>query len=178
MSAKTPQNSMAALMSGIMLVVIWAAIILGAVALLGLTIGLMASLKGGAVDLPVGTAVADGIHASVFVAALASLSVFLPGIIFICIQLRRVLGTLASGDPFVPENAPRLTRIAIALGLMELGRYSVIGLLTMFINFSEVSASPSLSINLAAWVSVAALLVLAQVFREGTRLREEEKMTI
>ncbi len=178
MSAETPRNSMAAVMSTVMMVIIWTAIILGGVALIGLVIGLMASLQGGEVDLPGGKAVAEGVHPSVFVAALASLVVVLPGIVFICMQLRRVLATLASGDPFVPENAPRLTRIAIALALMELGRYAVIALLTMFITFNEVPDGPSLNINLAAWASVAALLVLSQVFREGTRLREEEKMTI
>jgi hypothetical protein len=35
-----------------------------------------------------------------------------------------------------------------------------------------------LSFDLIAWASVAALFILSQVFREGTRLRDEEKMTI
>ncbi len=178
MSAETQNNSMAAVMSGVMLVVIWAAIIIGGIALVGLSIGLFANLQGGAVDLPGGSADVDGVPTSVFIAALASLIVVLPGIVFICMQLRRVLATLAAGDPFVPANAPRLTRIAIALALMELGRYVVIALLTMFINFNEVGDGPSLNINLAVWASVAALLVLSQVFREGTRLRDQEKMTI
>ena len=36
----------------------------------------------------------------------------------------------------------------------------------------------SININLAVWGAVIVLLILAQVFKEGTRLREEEKMTI
>ena len=178
MSAETRQNSMAAVMSGVLLVVIWTAIIGGGLLLIGLSIGLWASLQGGTAELPVGDILVEGLHPSQLAAALASLIVVLPGIVFIGMQLRRVLATLAAGDPFVPANAPRLTRIAIALALMELGRYVVIALLTMFINFNEVGDGPSLNINLAVWASVAALLVLSQVFREGTRLRDQEKMTI
>ena len=178
MEAEMPRNSMAAIMSSLMMLIIWMAIIIGALALIGLSIGLMASLQGGEVDLPVGRAVAEGIHPSIFVAALASLIVVLPGIVYICLQLRRVLATLADGDPFVPGNAPRLTRIAVALALMEVARYVVIFLLKMFIKFNDITDEPSLNINLAAWASVVALLVLSQVFREGTRLREQDKMTI
>jgi hypothetical protein len=39
-------------------------------------------------------------------------------------------------------------------------------------------APPKLSTQLILWISVAALFILSQVFREGTRLRDEEKMTI
>jgi hypothetical protein len=38
--------------------------------------------------------------------------------------------------------------------------------------------APRLSTQFILWISVAALFVLSQVFREGTRLRDEEKMTI
>jgi hypothetical protein len=37
---------------------------------------------------------------------------------------------------------------------------------------------PRMSTQFILWISVAALFVLSQVFREGTRLRDEEKMTI
>ena len=92
-------------------------------------------------------------------------------------QLRRILSALADGDPFVPENGPRLSKIAFAIGAIELARYLTVILLNAFVDLG--SDQPlRLSINLAAWAAVIALLVLAQVFREGSRLREEEKMTI
>jgi hypothetical protein len=47
-----------------------------------------------------------------------------------------------------------------------------------FLKPSEAISHPSLGINFVVWAAVAALLILSQVFREGTRLREEEKMTI
>ncbi len=102
---------------------------------------------------------------------------FAPGIIYVCVQLRRILSTLAAGDPFVPQNGPRLTRIAIAIALVELGRYLTVILLNSFVDLGT-DQPLRLSINLAAWAAVVALFILAQVFREGSRLREEEKMTI
>ena len=60
---------------------------------------------------------------------------------------------------------------------MELARYGVILLLITFVSFGEYEG-PRFSVSLVAWVSAAAMLVFSQVFREGSRLREEEKMTV
>ena len=96
---------------------------------------------------------------------------------YVCIQLRRILQTLAEGDPFVPENSPRLFKIALAIAIMELARYGVIILLPALVNFGD-GGEPRFSISVVAWISAAALLVFSQVFREGTRLREAERMTV
>ena len=85
--------------------------------------------------------------------------------------------TLANGDPFVPENSPRLFRIALAIAIMELARYGVILLLPMLVEFGNRGA-PKFSVSIVAWVSAVAMLVFSQVFQEGTRLREAEKMTV
>ena len=89
-------------------------------------------------------------------------------------QLQRILQTLIDGDPFVPENARRMTRLAMIVGGMEIGRYGI-GIMA---NIFQVKTSVDFSVNLAAWVAVITLTVLSQVFAEGTRLRDEEKMTI
>ena len=34
------------------------------------------------------------------------------------------------------------------------------------------------NVNLPIWIAVVTLLILAQVFREGAAMREEQKMTI
>ncbi|MEQ8557186.1 MAG: DUF2975 domain-containing protein [Henriciella sp.] len=168
---------MAAFLSMLMLVVIWLAIIAGVIAFLLLGVGLIGSLNGGTMRVPGMEAYVEGVKPGHFVAGLASLAVFAPGIIYVCLQLRRILSTLATGDPFVPQNGPRLMRIAIAIGLVELTRYLTVILLNAFIDLGTEQPL-RLSINLAAWAAVVALFVLAQVFREGSRLREEEKMTI
>ena len=171
------QNSMAAFLSMLMQVIIWIAVIAGLIAFLLIGAGLIGSLNGGAVKVPGMETYVDGVKPGQFVAGLAGLVVFAPGIIYVCLQLRRILSTLADGDPFVPENGPRLTRIAIAIGLVELGSYVTVILLNAFVDLGT-DQPVRLSINLAAWAAVVALFILAQVFREGTRLRDEEKMTI
>jgi hypothetical protein len=51
-------------------------------------------------------------------------------------------------------------------------------LIAIFVGLMVTGTSLEFSVDLIAWASVAALFILSQVFREGTRLRDEEKMTI
>ncbi|MEM9054934.1 MAG: DUF2975 domain-containing protein [Pseudomonadota bacterium] len=171
------KNSMAAVLSTVVTVIFWLAIVVGVLLFLILSIGIVGSLNGGEVDLPLVEARADGVPVGRLVAALVGLVVFAPGIAYICAQLRRILSTLAEGDPFVPENAPRLTRIAIAIGLIEVIRMSSVLILATTVDLGEGYVA-NININLAVWGAIVVLLILAQVFKEGTRLREEEKMTI
>ena len=173
----TRKNSMAAVLSTVVTVIFWLAIVLGTFLFIILAIGLLGSLNGGEIDLPLVEARADGVPAGRLVAALVGLLVFAPGIAYICAQLRRILSTLAEGDPFVPENAPRLTRIAIAIGLIEVIRMGSVLVLASTVDLGEGYVA-QININLAVWGALVVLLILAQVFKEGTRLREEEKMTI
>ncbi|MEM1147911.1 MAG: DUF2975 domain-containing protein [Pseudomonadota bacterium] len=171
------KNSMAAFLSTVVTVIFWLAIVFGGLLFVILAIGLIGSLNGGALSLPFLEARADGVPAGRLAAALIALVVFAPGIAYVCAQLQRILSTLAEGDPFVPENAPRLTHIAIAIGLIEVIRIVAVLILAATIDLgSEYEAS--ININLAVWGAVIVLLILSQVFKEGTRLREEEKMTI
>lgn len=171
------KNSMAAFLSTVVTVIFWLAIVLGGFLFIILSIGLLGSLNGGELDLPLVEARADGVPAGRLVAALVGLVVFAPGIAYICAQLRRILSTLAEGDPFLPENAPRLTRIAIAIAAIELIRMCSVLILAATVDLGEGYVA-NININLAVWGAVIVLLILAQVFKEGTRLREEEKMTI
>ena len=171
------KNSMAAFLSTIVTVIFWLAIVLGTFLFIILGIGLIGSLNGSEVDLPLIEARADGVPVGRLVAALVGLVVFAPGIAYVCSQLRRILSTLAEGDPFVPENAPRLTRISIAIALIEAIRMGSVLILAATVDLGEGYVA-NININLAVWGAVVVLLILAQVFKEGTRLREEEKMTI
>lgn len=171
------KNSMAAFLSTVVTVIFWLAIVLGGFLFLILSIGLIGSLNGGEIALPLVEARADGVPAGRLVAALVGLLVFAPGIAYICAQLRRILSTLAEGDPFLPENAPRLTRIAIAIAAIEIIRMCSVLVLAATVDLGDGYVA-SININLAVWGAVIVLLILAQVFKEGTRLREEEKMTI
>lgn len=103
---------------------------------------------------------------------------------FIVHKLRNVADTLVQGDPFVPENAGHLRSIALAILAYQLTSYAAHGVLGLLLTLfgrpveSGVSLTPEFSVNLGAWFAVLALFVLSEVFREGTRLREEQKLTI
>lgn len=175
--ANANTNSMAAVLSLLVRVIFWLAIIIGVGGALILGIGLIGSMNGGTVSLPGAQAVAEGVPMGRLIAALVGLVVFVTGIAYICSQLRRILVTLAEGDPFVPENPPRMTKIAIVIGAIEVVRNCAVLILSATMDLGE-GYRGGLGINLAAWGAVVVLLILAQVFKEGSRLREEEKMTI
>ena len=171
-------NSVASFLHIFVRIVFWATVIFGGLAFVLLVLGLFASLNGGQLHARLGDAFSGDLSPVTFLASLAGLIVLVPGISYICVQLNRILATLAAGDPFIPENAPRLTRIAAAIAIMELARYVLILLLFVFADFGSDVDGVRFSVSLVAWVSAAAMLVFAQVFREGSRLREEEKMTV
>ncbi len=173
----TTRNSMAEAMTVLVSMVMWITGVFGVVGIPVLGIGLAASLSGGSAEVSGIRALADGVTPGQLVIGLAGLVVIVPGLIFICLQLRRILLTLVEGDPFVPENARRLSRVGIAIAAMELFRMASIVIVQQFPSLVG-DMPPRLSTQLILWISVAALFILSQVFREGTRLRDEEKMTI
>lgn len=103
---------------------------------------------------------------------------------FIVHRLRRIFATLIAGDPFIPENAGHLRLIAIALIIYQVTRYTATGVVNLLIsvlgpsNPGEPVMASQFSINLGVWFAVLAFFVLSEVFREGARLREEQKLTI
>lgn len=165
-----PQNSMAAGLSAAMTVIMWFSVIVFVLALLGF-LSAMISEK---FDLSFLTIEID----QALIPTFALACVVAPGIIYICYQLRRILRTLAEGDPFVSENSGRLTKIAGAIALMEIGRMLAIVCVRNFFSFTPPESAPAFTISLVSWAGAVAFFVLAQVFREGTRLREDAKMTI
>ncbi len=150
MTGKT-RNSMAAIMTVLVTVVMWMTAAIGAIK----------------VD-------DHDISVPELAAGLVGVLVVVCAVVFVSLELRKILATLAAGYPFVPENAVRLTRIAIAIAITQLMRYVI----AIFVGLMVTGTSLEFSVDLIAWASVAALFILSQVFREGTRLRDEEKMTI
>jgi hypothetical protein len=90
-------------------------------------------------------------------------------------QLRRIFKTLTAGDPFHPDNVGRLRLIGLVLAALALGTYlytMVTVLLLPGAQKFEAGFSPT------TWFSVMVVFVLAEVFREGARLRNEAELTI
>jgi len=100
----------------------------------------------------------------------------------ICAYLRGVFETLVARDPFVPENAKRFAAIGIVLAVMEASGMFVATIVSIafgvFAPSGDGVAFRFPNINWPVWLAVLTLLVLAQVFREGAAMREEQKMTI
>jgi hypothetical protein len=96
-----------------------------------------------------------------------------PVIVAVDLSLRRLLemvATVRAGDPFVARNAARLRTIAWCTLWLEL--YGLLcGLMAAIMNAAGSNISWSLS--LTGWLAVALMFVLARVFEEGTRLRDD-----
>jgi hypothetical protein len=108
-------------------------------------------------------------------AVLLGADLYLGGAIIVVGRLRRIFQTLIGGDPFHPENAKRLRVIGVALAALQLGRYAVAaGARWVFHGLVRVDGS----VSLTTWFAVLVILVLAEVFREGARLRGEAELTI
>ena len=98
----------------------------------------------------------------------------LGGVLVIVHSLRRIFATLTAGDPFHPDNVNRLRLIGLMLAGLEIGRYAVWVLSRLLPQVDRVEPN----FNLTAWFSVLVVFVLAEVFREGARLRREAELTI
>ena len=97
-------------------------------------------------------------------------------------QLRALLRTLRDGKPFAPANAVRIRRIAWAAIFGELARsalvffenhYAATHFLSEGLHFG---ARPE--VNVLAIVNGLIILVVAEVFRIGARLDEDQSLTV
>lgn len=168
---------MAAALSILMTAIIWLTAIIGGFVFLLFVTGL--AVVGLGVDIPgVKATFSDNFNVHELVFALVSLCVVVPGIVYTAVQLRRILSTLADGDPFVPENALRLQRLALVLAGIELISIAIVAVSRQLFGSQLANADLGIDLNFVLWAAVIALFILSQVFREGTRLRDEEKMTI
>lgn len=107
--------------------------------------------------------------------SVACLAVYLGGLLAILHRLRRVFATLTSGDPFHPDNVRRLREIGLALGglaIAQIGYRTIGAMLAPGVIRIEGVTNPT------PWFSVLVVFVLAEVFREGARLRRESELTI
>lgn len=106
---------------------------------------------------------------------LLAAALYTSGVLVIVGCLRRIFTTLTAGDPFHPDNIRRLRLVGAMLAALELGRYAVWAIGAWMLP-GVVKAQPNFS--LTAWFSVLVVFVLAEVFREGARLRREAELTI
>ena len=85
-------------------------------------------------------------------------------------RLFDVVDTVRAGRPFIPENAERLTAIAWYLLVLQL-LHLVFGLMASIAEAANADVDWSFSIG--GWLAVVLMFVVARVFEEGTRIRDD-----
>lgn len=97
-------------------------------------------------------------------------------------KLRQIIETVEEGDPFVPDNADRLTAMAWHLtaiyGLFAVMAIIAIGLSPFIETIGDGESSISFGIELSTILTIVILFILARVFRKGTEMREDLEGTV
>lgn len=126
--------------------------------------------------------ISGGLAWQLVVPALAAAGVAVSGGIVIVRRLKKLFESFRSAEPFRKENATHLRIIWITMLGIELSRYALMALTGVLIaTFGEPAGTDwkfSVNVNLMTWAAILVLIVLAEVFREGARLREEQELTI
>jgi hypothetical protein len=101
---------------------------------------------------------------------------YFAGFALILRHLRRIVHSLRIGDPFQPANVSRLKQIGLTLATVTGGAWTGQTLVSRLVRGSL--EPPSLFDLVTPAFSVLVVFVLAEVFREGARLRRESELTI
>ncbi len=106
---------------------------------------------------------------------LTVVGLYVGGVTVVIHRLRQIFATLTAGDPFHPDNVTRLRLIGLMLVTLELTGYAIsAGQVWLF----PGGAKEETVFSLSSWFSILVVFVLAEVFREGARLRREAELTI
>ena len=100
-----------------------------------------------------------------------------PVVHFVLTRLLTIVDTVRDGNPFVMANAARLQGIAWAVLGLELMHFAV-GIVAASVSTAAVPLNFSWGFSLTRWLAVLLLFVLARVFEQGARMREELEGTV
>jgi hypothetical protein len=92
-------------------------------------------------------------------------------------RLLRIVESVRTGEPFTRDNAGRLRTIAWALLYLELLHICVVAIASA-VSTKEVPLRINGNLDLTGWLAILLLFVLAQVFLEGMRMREDLEGTV
>jgi hypothetical protein len=89
-------------------------------------------------------------------------------------RLRRILLSVNQGDAFEFANVKRLQ--AVGLGLIGI---QLTALLLVFVAPQSIGQSPSdYDFDLGSWLGILVVFILAEVFRQGSAMRDEQMTTV
>src|SRR5215469_1461081 len=92
-------------------------------------------------------------------------------------RLLSIVESVRAGDPFLADNARRLRAIAWALLALE-GLHIAVVAISSAVSTKDVPLRTGGDFNLTDWLAILLLFVLAQVFQEGTRMRDDLEGTV
>jgi hypothetical protein len=92
-------------------------------------------------------------------------------------RLLTIVETVSVGNPFVLANAVRLKTIAWAILGLELTHFAV-GAVAASVSTAATPLNISWGFSLTRWLAVLMLFVLARVFEQGARMREDLEGTV
>src|SRR5688572_9280901 len=92
-------------------------------------------------------------------------------------RLLAIVETVRAGDPFVAANASRLQAIAWALLMLQLLSL-VIGAIAESVSTPAHPLHLDAGFSINGWLAVFLTFLLARVFAEGTRMREDLEGTV
>lgn len=92
-------------------------------------------------------------------------------------RLLAIVDTVSDGDPFVAVNAERLKTIAWAVLGLEL-LHLVVGAIAAGVSSKEHPLDLDWNFSVTRWLAVLLLFVLARVFDQGARMRDELEGTV
>lgn len=92
-------------------------------------------------------------------------------------RLLMIVQTVGDGDPFVTENAGRLQRIAWAVLGLELLHLCVVAI-AAGASTDRTPLDMGEGFSVTPWLAVLLLFVLARVFEQGARMREDLQGTV
>jgi hypothetical protein len=102
--------------------------------------------------------------------------------LWVLAELAALCRSVRDGRPFVPLNAVRIRRLALAVALAEVWRaamaYAMQRWVVAHFTADHVHFTAWAHVDASAIVSALILFVLAEVFRIGTRLDEDQSLTV
>ena len=113
---------------------------------------------------------------SLVIFGVGCVAAYFGGFVLILRNLRMIFRTLTAGDPFHPENVRRLRQVGVILAVVTGGVF--VAQMAMARVAPGVLSPQGLGELLTPVFSVLVVFVLAEVFREGARLRRESELTI
>lgn len=179
----SPRNDLLLLAGKVLTLLMQIALAIGAAAVVFAFLGV--AFFAGDIDTAIRTEFGPGVTAmpTASVLGLLALALLLVAALFAFLgKLRGIIASVAEGDPFVPENADRLT----AMAWLMVGVYLLAGLAVLVSSlvaewarqFEEIRFAGTVGFDLGSILLIITLFILARVFRHGAAMREDLEGTV